>query len=123
MRAQLHTWAANVRHFWGVTESQDYDRNCTSITDKDLWSFVNKCREDGTATFPKLYYPGTIQRESDWLYFGVTTKGQMDQAGWYCAQRRPGRGLGWLQAFYEKKTNTLPDLLYIVDDDTAVVRT
>ena len=40
--------------------------------------------------------------------------------GWYCAQRRPGRELGWLQNVYSKED--VPDILIMVDDDTSVVR-
>ena len=39
--------------------------------------------------------------------------------GWFCAQRRPGHALGWLQHMYQDPAN-IPDMLIIVDDDTAV---
>jgi hypothetical protein len=42
-------------------------------------------------------------------------------AGWFCAQRRPGHGFGWLMEMYRDSAN-IPDILMIVDDDTAVVR-
>jgi hypothetical protein len=39
--------------------------------------------------------------------------------GWFCAQRRPGHALGWLQSMYQDPAY-IPDILLIVDDDTAV---
>jgi hypothetical protein len=41
--------------------------------------------------------------------------------GWFCAQRRPGRALGWLQVMYQNP-NEIPEILLIVDDDTSLVR-
>ena len=43
---QLNTWAShvNVRHFWGVTECQDYDENCDSMSEEALQSFVQTCK-------------------------------------------------------------------------------
>jgi len=53
--------------------------------------------------------------------FGLASGRARTQAGWYCAQRRPGRALGWLQAMYRDEA-MIPDLLLIVDDDTSLVR-
>jgi len=49
--------------------------------------------------------------------FGVGRK--PTEAGWFCAQRRPGRSLGWLQAVYQTRAAP-PDILMLVDDDTSV---
>lgn len=42
--------------------------------------------------------------------------------GWFCAQRRPGHALGWLQTIYQSNATSIPDILLLVDDDTSVVR-
>jgi hypothetical protein len=78
-----------------VTEEQDYDANCAEGTSEvEQKAFLNLC------------WPQGSQR---------TYKGW----GWYCAQRRPGHALGWLQHMYQDPTN-IPDILIIVDDDTSV---
>ena len=76
------------------------------MSDEAFQSFILKCEHEESA-----------------VVFGLTERGLMDQPGWYCAQRRPGRALGWLQAMYQDtKKTTMPDILAIVDDDTSVVR-
>lgn len=112
MTAQLETWASQTRHFWGFSERQDYDPNCSSNlagNDGDnLRSYVDACRSNDRGT-------GS---------FGI---GHGDSSGWFCAQRRPGRSLGWLQAMYGSLDESgsarspLPDMLLIVDDDTSLV--
>ena len=97
LTAQMETWASHVsvRNFWGVTEEQDYDVNCanqTSVEAQEL--FLRTCWPNGS----KRKYKG-------W--------------GWFCAQRRPGHALGWLQKIYRDEEN-IPSILIIVDDDTSV---
>ncbi len=43
--AQVETWASDVhvRHFWGVTELNDYDTNCAEMSNNALHSFVETC--------------------------------------------------------------------------------
>lgn len=96
LTAQMNTWANldSVRNFWGVTEEQDYDANCVNASEVDQKAFMNLC------------WPGGSRRE----YKGW---------GWFCAQRRPGHALGWLQTLYQDPAN-IPDMLIIVDDDTSV---
>jgi hypothetical protein len=100
--AQLETWASHVsvRNFWGVTEEQDYDVHCADETSEDaLQTFVQNCRLSNPAF-------GDIRRPlRGW--------------GWFCAQRRPGHALGWLQKMYKHAT-MIPDIFILVDDDTAV---
>lgn len=92
----MNTWAnlESVRNFWGVTEEQDYDANCFNASEVDQKAFMNLC------------WPGGSRRGfKGW--------------GWFCAQRRPGHALGWLQTLYQDPAN-IPDMLIIVDDDTSV---
>ncbi len=115
LTSQIETWAshAHVRNFWGVTEDQDYDRTCDKMATPDLEDFVKQCRG------PKGWYPSLekFRRRS----FGLASGHGLEthQAGWFCAQRRPGHSLGWLQAMYADQEN-IPDLLLLVDDDTSV---
>jgi hypothetical protein len=92
----METWATHVsvRNFWGVTEQQDYDVNCEEASEESFQLFMDKCWPDGH----QRKYKG-------W--------------GWFCAQRRPGHALGWLQKAYQDVA-MIPDVLMLVDDDTFV---
>lgn len=97
LMAQMKTWASHVsvRNFWGVTEDQDYDVNCANQTDVEAQQF-----------FLQTCWPeGNPRKVNGW--------------GWFCAQRRPGHALGWLQKMYGDAAN-IPDMLILVDDDTSV---
>lgn len=113
MAAQVETWAShtNVRNYWGVTERDDYDINCSSMSDDYLQSFTRTCKSDMGWEIIEAF-----RRRNFGAASGV--KGDR-QAGWYCAQRRPGHALGWLQAMYQNEEN-IPDILAIVDDDTSL---
>ena len=84
--------------------------------DKDaLQSYVQSCRSDMGWQIDKL-------EKFRQTHFGVASGIAIESrnAGWFCAQRRPGHGLGWLMEMYRNATN-IPDVLMIVDDDTSVV--
>ena len=127
LTAQINTWAShvNVQNFWGFTEQDDYNPNCAdTLSDEALESFVESCRS------PTLWHKdsGGQQRFDKFqnmrkIHFGVGSGKKIDErhSGWFCAQRRPGRALGWLQVMYQNPT-VIPDILLIVDDDTSVVR-
>ena len=90
----METWASHdsVRNFWGVTEDQDYDKNCALKTSVDKQQmYLHTCYPNGNA-----------KEKKGW--------------GWFCAQRRPGHALGWLQHMYQDPAN-IPDMLIIVDDE------
>ncbi|KAL9189189.1 hypothetical protein ACHAXT_011679 [Thalassiosira profunda] len=103
LAAQPQTWASAARNYWGFTEDNDYDPNCSSnLNEVALQAFLNTCRA-----------PNLGSKE-----FGG---GHVDQPGWFCAQRRVGRALGWLSHKYKGvDPSELPDGLLIVDDDTSV---
>ena len=93
----MDSWASHVsvRNFWGVTEDQDYNPNC-----------ANQTSVEGQEAFLRQCWPnGSNRKFKGW--------------GWFCAQRRPGHALGWLQKMYQDVKN-IPDMLILVDDDTAV---
>ena len=114
LTGQIETWASHtdVRNYWGVTESQDYNTKCDQMTNEELQSFVDKCHE------PMRWKVAEGFRRRQYGQYGDV----INHAGWFCAQRRPGHALGWLQAMYGNGTMSIPDILILVDDDTSVVR-
>ena len=104
----METWASHysVRNFWGVTEEQDYDVNCGEQSQEALQAYRQGCWDPNKRTFVSSK-------------FGNFTRYRFVGWGWYCAQRRPGHALGWLQNMYQNPAN-IPDILIIVDDDTSV---
>lgn len=117
MTAQINTWASHVhvRHFWGINEEQDYDHQCDQMDTNALQFYIKSCQGDMGWKNIKLE---RFRRS----HFGQASGIQIESrnAGWFCAQRRPGHGLGWLMEMYRDATN-IPDVLMIVDDDTSVV--
>ena len=118
LTAQITTWASHksTRHFWGFSELQDYDPQCTATPPEQLQEFVKTCRnfhrtivqdKDGAGTFFSQYY-GLTEGNRD----------RTNDAGWVCAQRRVGRAFGWLHSQYSGGETTIPDYLVLVDDDS-----
>ncbi len=113
LEAQVETWAKHVaiRDFWGFTELQDFVADCDSVSVEALQNTKAECKDmnDWDPHFK------TFIAE----YYGITENGfkRSYQGGWICAQRRPGRALGWIHTHYIGRNETqLPDLLLIVDD-------
>ena len=124
----MNTWAshANVRNFWGFTERDDYDPNCAeSTSENDIENLVERCRSPATLWNhddggERMFHSLQNLRETN---FGLASGKGLDErhSGWFCAQRRHGRALGWLRSAY-RNSSAIPDVLLIVDDDTSVVR-
>lgn len=127
LTAQIKTWASHhsTRHFWGFSELQDYDPECTSTRPEKLEDFVETCRNFHRTTDQDKNGARSFFSQ----YYGLT-EGNRDRthdAGWVCAQRRVGRAFGWLHSQYAGGETTIPDYLALVDDDSymdmvAVVR-
>jgi len=119
LTAQLNTWAKhpNVRHFWGVDEQQDYDINCNEKLSayNGVASLVNTCQS------PMGWKPNRAEQFRIRMYARDRIRAGYGP-GWFCAQRRPGHALGWLQTIYQSNATSIPDILLLVDDDTSVVR-
>jgi hypothetical protein len=96
----------SVRNFWGVTEEQDYDVKCGQQPEEALGVYLQSCRTE---------HSGAKFRHAKFGHHPYDKKGW----GWFCAQRRPGHSLGWLQSMYQDPAS-IPVILVIVDDDTAV---
>jgi len=104
----METWASHysVRNFWGVTEEQDYDVKCGQQPEETLGVYLQSCHTESS---------GAKFRHAAFGHHPYDKKGW----GWFCAQRRPGHALGWLQSMYQDPAY-IPDILLIVDDDTSV---
>lgn len=119
LTAQISTWASHrsTRHFWGFSEVQDFDRECSSSTSAyELDEFVVGCKDILSTLFQEQDDVGSFFSD----FYGVTEGGRTrsGDAGWMCAQRRVGRSFGWLHSQYAEGVTTIPDYLVIVDDDT-----
>ena len=116
MIAQANSWASHVhvRHFWGINEEQDYDPQCDQMDKNALQSYIQSCRDD-------MGWKNINLEKFRRKNYGLNGSALRDNAGWICAQRRPGHGLGWLMEMYRDAKN-IPDVLIITDDDTSVVR-
>jgi len=101
LAAQASTWARNARYYWGFTEDEDFDPSCAISSEERMEEYITTCNSNK----PGAAYFGSYHRPSE--------------VGWFCAQRRPGRALGWLQIVYTR--DDPPDMLILVDDDTSVV--
>jgi len=122
LQAQVDTWSShvNIRHFWGFTELQDFLTNCTaSTTNENGAAHLRVCKESSRG-----WGDAAIEKFATKRY-GETDGGVRRDGGWVCAQRRVGRALGWLHNQYRNRENgddsmLLPDVLVLVDDDTAL---
>ncbi len=103
----METWAAHysVRNFWGVTEEQDYDVECGQQPRDALGLYLQSCHTERSGAKFRFSFGTRPYHRNGW--------------GWFCAQRRPGHALGWLQSMYQDPSN-IPDILIIVDDDTSL---
>ena len=117
LTAQIETWASyrGVRHYWGFSELQDFDPECSAMTDEDRSAAVEQCKAPSAFKDAKM---------KSFLadYYGLTEGNRVrsGDAGWICAQRRVGRALGWLHSQYSGGKATMPDYLMVVDDDSYV---
>ncbi len=113
LKAQATTWASHVsiRHFWGITEIDDFDNECVSMTPEEQSTHVQTCKSMQTNdpfinSFVSKYY-GLSEGE----------RSRIDDKGWICAQRRIGRAFEWIQSQYHGSVDP-PNFLIVVDDDT-----
>jgi len=117
LTAQIETWGSHhgVRHYWGFSELQDYDPECSVMSDDYHTAAIDKCKTDPLFKAPniKSFFTNT---------YGVSEGSRIRSTdpGWLCAQRRLGRAFGWLHSQYLGGKTDFPDYLMVVDDDTYV---
>ena len=117
LTAQIETWASHrgVRHYWGFSELQDFDPECSAMSEEARSAAVDTCKATQAFKDPKMK---SFSEE----FYGLSEGNRVrsDDAGWICAQRRVGRALGWLHSQYSGGKTDIPDYLMVVDDDTYV---
>jgi len=135
---QTKTWATypNIRHFWGLTEDDDFNPYCSNIDKHDLDISIERCKsamgwETEIEGFRIQAYGQAGGSHAQENLYGTLGGGvarlkkamedaHQHKAGWFCAQRRIGPALGWLQSVYQDNATSIPDILVLVDDDTSV---
>jgi hypothetical protein len=87
------------------------------MSDEERVSYVNSCKslhERGDRSISAFFTK----------YYGLSEGNvtRSDSSGWVCAQRRLGRAFGWLHTMYhsERERDSIPDYLFLVDDDTFI---
>ena len=117
LTAQIETWASHrgVRHYWGFSELQDFDPECSAMSEEARSAVVDMCKATEAFKDPKIK---SFSEE----FYGLSEGNRVrsGDAGWVCAQRRVGRALGWLHSQYSGGKTDVPDYLMVVDDDTYV---
>jgi len=107
-QAQMRTFAQHrsIRHFYPITEKNDTDATCyTQLTTDQLDKIINFCSN----TEQESYISTTLRKN---LF-----KPQR-HTGWLCAQKRPLDGLYQVLEKYKNKEETIPDYLFIIEEDT-----
>ena len=134
---QTKTWSThpNIRHFWGLTETDDYNTNCSNVNKYELDESIERCKspmgwESNIEGFRIQAYGqagGSHAQENLYGTLGGVARlkkamedAHQHKAGWFCAQRRIGPALGLLQSVYQDNSTSIPDILVLVDDDTSV---
>jgi len=128
LAAQVETWSshASIRNFWGFTENEDYDPECTSMSMERVEAHLQTCRTPHRGPRKDIPWNDADIETFAIHRYGETEAGLRHEAGWVCAQRRVGRALGWVHHRYSRysqhnnHSTTLPDLLLLVDDDTSL---
>jgi len=113
-----HPW---IRNFIAVTEKDDTDPECYRTSNSTVKSIVEYCRDVSWTQrrIDQVFNNRPLsrirgQRSTMWGYDKLSTN--ENPAGWLCAQRRPA--VAFFQ--YMKHVDTLPDYLWIIDDDTYI---
>jgi ElaB/YqjD/DUF883 family membrane-anchored ribosome-binding protein len=106
--AQVRTFGQHqsIRSFYRITERNDTDSKCfTSLTTDQLDFIIDFCAN----TKDESYISGTLRKR---LFQ------PKKHSGWMCAQKRPLDGLHQVLTQYKNNVTTVPDYIFIIDDDT-----
>lgn len=119
LTSQIETWASHrsIRYYWGFSELQDYDPECSAMSDEARAALVETCKDRADPAFGDNRIQSFFEE-----YYGLSEGNvvRSNDPGWICAQRRVGRAFGWLHAQYFEGQVALPDYLLLVDDDTYI---
>ena len=112
--SQQATWASHVRQFVRVDERNDTEADCHKLLSRDMvFQISDRCRS-GSSNHSHLDKIRVRFASSKYL------SAKSNPAGWMCAQKRPIDGLRLLMDRYSSRSLSLPDYLFVVDDDTWV---
>lgn len=113
MEAQAQSWGSHpsIRFFFGATEFDDTDTFCRRVKKKFVVEFAQYCKfRNYNSSLNPIRSQFPIQK---WLSKQNKTR------GWLCAQKRFAHAVGKIGKFYrEKGPDSLPDFLFLQDDDT-----
>ena len=134
LQGQMNSWASHtaVRHFWGFSEMDDSDPNCSATigTTQNHFRLCKRVWPRPTDSALHKFFQ---------MSYGLGTRKK--PPGWLCAQTRFGQAIGKVGAEYRKRiyhqhasslsadgdstttssvASILPDYLLLVDDDTYV---
>jgi hypothetical protein len=118
---QKETFGAHpaVRHFFRVAEKDDSDRGCSEILQlTDVEGIVQFCRSKRLGKARRGQLSHFQKMRKNYATFRWLKKKQ-NPVGWMCAQKRPVDGLVSVLHSYSR-SSSLPDYLFVVDDDTFV---
>lgn len=107
-QAQMRTFAQHqsIRHFFPITEKNDTDATCfMELTTDQLTNIIDFCSN----TDQKSFISTTIRKK---LFQPKR------HTGWMCSQKRPLDGLYQVLEKYRTKEITVPDYLFIIEEDT-----
>lgn len=117
--AQERTFGSHVavRDFYRITEANDFEAEChSSLQVKQVQQIVQFCKARSPVfnQFPHLKRMKDHYANFKWLLK------KSNPPGWMCAQKRPADGFYAVLSSYKDTGKSLPDYLFIIDDDTYV---
>jgi hypothetical protein len=119
--AQERTFRSHVaiRDFHRITEANDFEAEChSSLQINQIKKIVQFCRRKGSPVLDRHPYLKQMQQRHFVLFQSIKRKS--NPAGWMCAQKRPADGFYAVLSSYKDTGKSLPDYLFIMDDDTYV---
>lgn len=106
-----------VRNFFRITEADDLETSCHSnLTLDDVVGITRFCRRRSRQIVKKHFHLSSMRRN---YATGRWLEKKKNPVGWMCAQKRPADGFRRVLKMYEN-TTTIPDYLFVMDDDTYV---
>lgn len=118
--AQQQTFGQHpsVRTFYRITEQDDTDETChTQLTMEHVHKIVNFCKHHvRVQAYPRLFHTS----QSYWSVPTLLERQGANPPGWVCAQKRPMDGLFHALNDYYHHNISLPDYLFLMDDDTYI---
>ena len=106
--AQLRTFgnSSGVRHFFQITERNDTDSSCfTELNTEQMDRIIDFCSKTDHQSYISEQFRGRLFQPKK-------------HTGWMCAQKRPLDGLYQVLKRYVEGQYTIPEYLFIIDDDT-----